>query len=77
MVEAADQLGDVAQNTAMGPVFRITPISTDSGQLKSPKNTSPRSKANGNGGCGPSLLSTTTNLKRLILVNQAGDYSST
>ena len=33
LLEAARQLGPVADNTAMGPVFRITPISTDAGQL--------------------------------------------
>lgn len=33
MVETASKFGDVVQDTAMGPVFQITPISTDAGQL--------------------------------------------
>ncbi len=33
LLATAHQLGSVAENTAMGPVFRIPPISTDAGEL--------------------------------------------
>lgn len=33
LLAAAHQLGPVAENTSMGPVFRISPVSTDAGQL--------------------------------------------
>lgn len=34
LVQAAQQLGPVVENTAMGPVFHITPLATEAGPLR-------------------------------------------